>query len=133
MRKLILATFLVSFVALFANAKNTDPGNGTNKKTDINGAVFNNDTKKPLRDVNVTAYLTTKKEKVVITDGNGNYSFDDLKPGTYKFVFEKDGFQKVVKDKILIRTDEAFQMNIEMIIKDEYEFFPGTFHFGDLN
>ena len=35
-----------------------------------------------------------KKEKVVITDGTGAYSFDDLKPGVYKFVFEKEGYKK---------------------------------------
>ncbi|MBD0332834.1 MAG: carboxypeptidase regulatory-like domain-containing protein [Chitinophagaceae bacterium] len=129
MRKLIFVGCFIVCTSLFANAKDQNPGIGDTKKTDINGGVYNADTKKPIRDVNVTAYLTSTKEKVILTDTNGNYVFDDLKPGTYKFVFEKNGFQKVVKERVTIRTDEAFQMNIEMIEDPDFEFLPGTLRF----
>jgi hypothetical protein len=80
---LLISTFILG--SLFAKANNNDPGTG--KKEDIMGSVLNAEGKKPLKDVCVTAYLTSKKEKVVITDGSGAYAFDDLKPGIYKFVF----------------------------------------------
>ena len=69
--------------------------------------------------------LPVKKEKTVLTDNNGNYSFNDLKPGTYKLVFEKDGFKRVTKDKVIIRSDEGCQLNIEMDENDAFQILPG--------
>ena len=54
----------------------------------------------------------------------GGFSFDELRPGIYKFVFEKSGFRKVTKEKVVIKTDEAFQMNIEMIENSDYDIMP---------
>ena len=85
---LLLISFFV-LGSLIAKA-NTDPG----KKDDIMGSVIGAEGKKPLKDVCITAYLLSKKEKVVITDGTGAYSFDDLKPGVYKFVLKKTGIKK---------------------------------------
>jgi hypothetical protein len=85
---------------------------------------------KPLNNVSVTAYFASnKKEKVVVSDGNGNYAFNDLKPGTYKFVFEKDGYKKVTKEKIIIKTDDGFLLNIEMMEEKDFDFVPGAFNF----
>ena len=82
---LLLISFFV-LGSLIAKA-NTDPGkNNDGKKDDIMGSVTGAQGKKPLKDVCITAYLCSKKEKVVISDGTGAYSFDDLKPGVYKFV-----------------------------------------------
>src|SRR5215831_19722108 len=100
---LLISAFV--FGSLMAKANDNDPGIG--KKEDIMGSVVNAEGKKPLKDVSVTAYLSSKKEKVVITDGSGAYSFDDLKPGVYKFVFEKEGFKKVVKERVCVKVDEA--------------------------
>jgi hypothetical protein len=106
---LLLISFFV-LGSLIAKA-NTDPG----KKDDIMGSVTGAEGKKPLKDVCITAYLCSKKEKVVITDGTGAYSFDDLKPGVYKFVFEKEGYKKVIKEKVTVKVDEGFQLDIEML------------------
>ena len=84
-----------------------------------------------MKDVTVTAYLVSKKEKMVMTDDEGGFAFDELKPGTYKFVFEKAGFKKVTKEKVVVKTDEAFQLNIEMIESDTYDLMPSPFHFSD--
>jgi hypothetical protein len=54
-----------------------------------------------------------------------------LKPGVYKFVFEKAGFKKVTKDKVVVRTDEAFQLNIEMIQDNGFDLMPSPLHFTD--
>ncbi|MBS1653621.1 MAG: carboxypeptidase regulatory-like domain-containing protein [Bacteroidetes bacterium] len=115
-----------------ANAgKCGDPTNckKINKRNDINGIVLQGVSKKPIKEVSVTAYSTVKKEKVVVTDMDGSYYFDDLKPGVYKFVFEKEGYYKVVKEKVSVRTDEAFQLNIEMIEASDNEIMPSPFHF----
>ena len=125
----MLALSLVGFVVAKAN-NGDDPGRGCGKKDEMNGVVVNADSKKPLKDVSVTAVLISKKEKIVLTDDEGVFSFDELKPGTYKFVFEKAGFKKIVKEKVVIKTDEAFQLNIEMIQSNDYEIMPSPFNIG---
>src|SRR5215204_5889553 len=106
--KLLLLTIAFSATAIIARANNDTEGN---KKNDIAGGVI--------------AYSSSKKEKTVQTDGNGNYSFSDLKPGTYKLVFEKDGYKKVTKDKVVIRSDEGCQLNVEMDENDNFQILPG--------
>jgi len=120
---LLLISFFV-LGSLIAKA-NTDPG----KKDDIMGSVIGADGKKPLKDVCITAYLCSKKEKVVITDGTGAYSFDDLKPGVYKFVFEKEGYKKVIREKVTVKVDEGFQLDIEMLQDNATDVMPSTSHF----
>jgi Carboxypeptidase regulatory-like domain len=126
-QKLFLLTLsLLGFV--FAKANNNDPDPGNGKKDELNGIVVHSDTKKPLKDVTVTAYLVSKKEKIEITDEDGGFAFDELKPGVYKFVFEKAGYRKITKEKVVIKTDEAFQLNIEMIESNDYEIMPSPLH-----
>lgn len=115
----------------FAVAKAGDNGPGDGKKDDFNGIVIHSESKKAMKDVSVTAYLVSKKEKVVLTDEDGGFSFDELKPGTYKFIFEKAGFKKITKEKVVIKADDGFQMNIEMIEKDDFDIMPSPFHFSD--
>ncbi|HUM96627.1 MAG TPA: carboxypeptidase-like regulatory domain-containing protein [Chitinophagaceae bacterium] len=128
-QKLSLLLF-ASFGLLSARANIGDPGNGTSKKDELNGVVVHAETKKPLKDVSITAILVSKKEKTTATDDDGNFNFDQLKPGTYKFIFEKSGYRKVTKEKIIIKTDEAFQMNIEMMEAEEYDIMPSPFSMG---
>jgi hypothetical protein len=122
--KFLLLISLFVLGSLIAKA-NTDPG----KKDDIMGSVIGAEGKKPLKDVCITAYLCSKKEKVVITDGTGAYSFDDLKPGVYKFVFEKEGYKKVIKEKVTVKVDEGFQLDIEMLQDNSTDVMPSTSHF----
>jgi len=119
---LLCSLIMASFIA-----RAGDPRNG--RKEDIMGSVVNAQGKKPLKDVSVTAYLSSKKEKVVITNGCGAYAFEDLKPGVYKFVFEKDGYKKVVKENVSIKVDEGFQMDIEMLQDQAADVMPSPAHF----
>ena len=129
MKPKIIFLLLAFFGFAKANATQDDPGiNG--KKDELNGVVIHADTKKPLKDVTVTAYLVTKKEKVQVTEEDGSFAFDELKPGTYKFVFEKAGYKKITKEKVVIKTDEAFQLNIEMLENSEFEIMPSPFYFS---
>jgi uncharacterized membrane protein len=128
---LLIAVSLLGFAVANASADPDPSINGKGKKTDLAGFVLHGDNKKPLKDVNVTAYLVSKKEKTVTTDEVGNYSFDELKPGTYKFVFEKAGFKKVTREKVVVKTDEGFQLNIEMIENKDFELVPSPLHFAE--
>jgi len=129
-KMILLGVGLLGFVVAKANGDDPDPGTGKGKKDELNGFVTHFDSKKPLKDVTVTAYLVSKKEKMVMTDEEGGFAFDELKPGTYKFVFEKAGFKKVTKEKVVVKTDEAFQLNIEMN-ETSYDLMPSPFHFSD--
>ncbi len=131
-KMLVLAISLLGFVAAKAGSGDPEPGRGNGKKDDLNGIVIHAETKKPLKDVSVTAVLVSKKEKTVITDDEGSFAFDELKPGTYKFIFEKAGFRKITKEKVVIKTDEAFQLNIEMIENSDYEIMPSPFNIGGI-
>jgi hypothetical protein len=127
--KLFFLTMVFTATAFIARANTTDPsecsGSDT-KKADIAGGVIHGNTKKPLSNVSVTAYSTVKKEKVVYTDANGYYSFSELRAGTYKLVFEKEGYKKVTRDKVTIRPDEGYQLNVEMQDEDELQILPGS-------
>ena len=105
------------------------PGPGNGSKDELNGIVVHAENKKPLKDVSVTAYTgNSKQEKIVISNEEGGFSFDELKPGVYKFVFEKTGFKKVTREKVVIKTDETFQIQIEMIEMGDYEILPSPFN-----
>lgn len=124
--KLLLFTTLLTAGAITARANNTTPGSGEeNKKSDIAGGVIQAESKKPLTNVSVTAYSSNKREKVVLTDGSGNYSFNELKPGTYKLVFEKTGYKKVTKERVTIKSDEGCQLNVEMDEEEVFHIMPG--------
>ena len=131
--RLLLLLFFIGIGVFAARASDgPEPVSEKSKTNEIGGNVYHSEKKKPLGNVSITAYLiSSRKEKVVVSDGNGNYAFEDLKPGVYKFVFEKDGFRKVTKEKVTIRTNEDFQMNIEMIETEDFNFMPGTFNFSD--
>ena len=123
---ILLSVSLLGFMC--AKAHNGDPGNG--KKDELNGVVIHSETKKPLKDVSVTAVLVAKKEKIVMTEEDGSFAFDELKPGVYKFIFEKAGYKKITKEKVVIKTDEAFQLNIEMIESNDFDIVPSPFSFA---
>jgi hypothetical protein len=125
--KLFFLTMLFAVAAFIARANSTDPTAEENKKADLAGGVLHTDTKKPLSNVSVTAYSSAKKEKVVYTDANGYYSFNELKGGTYRLVFEKDGYKKVTREKVTIRPDEGCQLNVEMHEEKEFQILPGSF------
>jgi Carboxypeptidase regulatory-like domain len=124
-RILLIPIFIFASCVANASDKNPEPG----KKEDIIGFVLNGDTKKPLKDVSITAYLSSKKEKVVVTDESGEFSFDNLKGGVYKFVFEKHGYKKVVKENVTVKVDEGFQLKIEMLQDAEPDLLPAPSHF----
>lgn len=127
-----ILTLLFAGAGFLAQAT-TNPGE---KKTpvepeDVYGSVVHAGKDKPLKDVIITAFLLSKKEKIAVSNVNGEYGLDNLTPGTYKLVFEKDGYRKVVKDKVIIKPNSGIELNVEMEYKG-YELSPSPFHFIEL-
>ncbi len=108
------AFFLIALMFVFSAvmADTRDPGKRVEEEG-VSGMVMDGDSK-PIRDVNITAILHSKKEKMALTDMNGGYRFVMLKPGTYKLVFEKEGYEKVIKEKVQIKEKASLQINVEM-------------------
>jgi len=126
-----MAISLLGFAVAKANVEPEPSCSENGKKNDLGGIILESENKKPLKAVIVTAYLVSKKEKAVQTDEMGTYGFEELKPGTYKFVFEKSGYKRVTKEKVVVRTHEAFQLNIEMIESKEFDIVPSPLIFAD--
>ncbi len=125
---LLLLTGVLGTLFCSANIGDPEPGEVV-KRNEVYGNIIQTQTKGILKDVNVTAYIDSKKSKVLQSDNEGNYAIEVFKPGVYKIVFEKQGYKKVVKENIFIRTDESYLLNIEMLEMDELDLFPSLFHF----
>jgi hypothetical protein len=93
------------------------------------GKVFSDETSKPLKDVTITAVLLNKKEKYTISDADGEFGLSELKPGVYKIIFEKDGYRKIVKDKVTVKANSQIEMNIEMEQNMYFDLAPSPLHF----
>ncbi|HEX5667227.1 MAG TPA: carboxypeptidase-like regulatory domain-containing protein [Chitinophagaceae bacterium] len=93
------------------------------------GKIFSDETSRPLKDVTITAVLLNKKEKYTISDVDGGYGLSELKPGVYKIIFEKDGYRKVVKDKVTIKANTQIELNIEMEQSLYFDLAPSPLHF----
>ncbi len=113
---------LVIFIAASARANQT-PGAGSS--ADLFGGTVDADSKTPLVNVSVTIISDeTKERKQLVTDNNGSFYFNDIKPGTYKVVFQKSGFRKVVREKVSLKENDSFQLNIEMDEVGAFQLFP---------
>ena len=130
-QKILLLIAICTLGCLQSKASGTDPVEPGKSINEVAGNIFDGESKKPLKEVTVTAYSANKKEKFVITDESGRFEFDELKTGIYKLVFEKEGYKKVIREKISVKTDETFQMRIEMIEAEGFDLMPSPFHFFD--
>lgn len=107
-------------------------GKNKNDDPDMTGNVTQTVNGKPLKDVYITAYIASRKEKVTISDANGNFNMINLRPGVYKFVFQKDGFKRVVREKIVLKTKEDYQLNIEMAEEEAiFDLVPSPLRFAE--
>jgi hypothetical protein len=56
--------------------------------------------------------------RTVVSDSNGNYKFLELPPGTYEVRFEKQGFQSLVQQNIVINTGVEITANGKLALGD---------------
>ena len=109
---ILAAGLLLSRAVGYANNGAKDR---SNPDPDLAGVVVTAETGRPIRDVNITAYnVSAKKERTVVTNEKGGFVIPDLKPGVYKLVFQKDGFEKVIREKMVLRANEDLQVSIQM-------------------
>jgi len=131
-QRILLLIAICTLGCLQSKASDINPITpGPGKINEVAGNIIDGDSKKPLQQVTITAYSANKKEKFVLTDELGHFEFDELKTGIYKLVFEKEGYRKVVREKVSIKTDETFQMRIEMMEADGFDLMPSPFQFFD--
>jgi hypothetical protein len=119
----LLITCLLLIGATQVNAESNRPSES------VFGKIFSEDSNKPLKDVTITAVLLNKKEKFTLSDTEGEYGISEMKPGVYKIIFEKDGYRKVVKDRVTIKANTQIEMNIEMEQNSFFNLAPSPMHF----
>ncbi len=49
-----------------------------------------------------------------VTDGAGRYTVANLRPGTYSVTFLLQGFNKLIRDGVVLTGDSALQINVQM-------------------
>jgi hypothetical protein len=83
-------------------------------KLSLKGTVTNKETKEPLLDVIVT--IPELKEKAETTE-HGNYQFKNLKRGSYKIEFQREGYKTItLTTEILDNRTTELNVEIEKII-----------------
>ncbi len=123
----IVFMLLLSSFYCFANSG----GKGKKEDPDMNGFVLEAETGKPMRDVNITAYNNSKRERVATSSANGSFALVDLKPGIYKFVFEKEGFEKVIREKLILKPGEGYQLTVQMSADENiFDLMPSPLRFS---
>lgn len=129
--KILLLTLVGITGCLQSTATDAETLDFPKEINELSGSIVDLDSKKPLKDVSVTAYLSSKKEKQIVSDEFGRFGFDEMKSGVYKIVFEKEGYRKVIKEKVNIKADETFQFKIEMSESGDFNLMPSHFTFFD--
>jgi hypothetical protein len=95
----------------------------------VSGSVRHAGKDKPLKDVQITVFEESNlKSRTVLTDEEGVFGLSSLRPGTYKIVFQKDGYRKVVREKVTVKPEAGIRLDIEME-EIPYELGPSPFHF----
>jgi 5-hydroxyisourate hydrolase-like protein (transthyretin family) len=132
MKRKFILFFLIGLAGCIqSNASDEMIGGPGIRINELSGSIVDAESGKPLKEVTVTAFIDSKKEKLVITDENGRFDIDELKSGNYKLVFEKAGYKKLTREKVPIKEDETSRLRIEMDEQNGFEMIPSPFYFMD--
>ena len=77
---------------------------------DTSGAVL------PGVNVEASSPVLIEKSRSAITDGDGRYIIQDLRPGTYRVAFTLPGFKTVVRDGLELLGTSVVTVNADMAI-----------------
>jgi iron complex outermembrane recepter protein len=111
--------FIAFFVFFIANIQNTFAQNAAKApiKGTVKGTVKDNE-KKPLPFANVALHKAADSVlvKVVVTEDNGTYEFENLAANSYYVAISYIGFKKYKSEKIELATNQNFQVpDIELV------------------
>ncbi|MDQ3667421.1 MAG: TonB-dependent receptor [Acidobacteriota bacterium] len=101
---LLLAMFLITSIAVFGQSVTSGL---TGNVSDSQGAVI------PGAEVLLTE-PATGSAKTVVTDSDGNYSFQEIKPGTYQIKISKQGFSSYIADNVLVENLQIRRVDAEL-------------------
>src|SRR5690349_17237514 len=105
-RRVCLAVLILCLLTLPSVAQVTT-GTINGRVTDASGAVI----------PGVTVTLTSpviQGERTALSDEAGNYRFLLLPPGTYRVSYELPGFQKLVRDGIIVEVTKTATLNVAL-------------------
>ena len=105
-RAVVVPLMIVALGAASVSAQTT---------ADIRGKVADEtDAALPGVAVTATSPALLVPQLVSVTDTEGNYAFPALPIGTYRLVFEFSGFQRLVRDEIVLRVGFTATINIAL-------------------
>ena len=127
MRSIVSALFLIIFLSLNLKAQvNCGPC------TPLAEVAITNAGLSRISELALVKNFETFNEEVVNRAGFRNIKLDydidysKCNPTTLETAIRK----KITKEKVIIKTDEAFQLNIEMIESSDFEIMPSPFSFA---
>ena len=103
-RGILLGVIGLLFLPALASAQSAIVG----LVTDDSGAVL------PGVTVDASSPALIEGTKTGVTDGQGRYRIVELRPGTYKLTFALTGFDKVVRDGILLPSEFTATVNVTL-------------------
>ena len=74
----------------------------------------------------VAAVLGTLNSLEFYTDASGNYALTDLEPGSHTITFEKEGYETVVGDIILVEGNNELNVQLTQIALEAKFYMPAT-------
>ena len=109
--KRALARSVVSFLCLaFLPAAAYAQASFSGIVKDTSGAVL------PGVNVEASSPVLIEKSRSAVTDGEGRYIIQDLRPGTYRVAFTLPGFKTVVRDGVELLGTSVVTVNADMAI-----------------
>ncbi len=104
-KPLLVITALLFITATFAQKT----------ATSIRGSVSAGSRKVPLNEAVITLTSTNiQGSRIVLSDSAGNYTINNVLPGTYKLTCEMEGYKTIGKSNVVVTDGQTTGINIEM-------------------
>lgn len=122
----IFNPILVAFIlfSLYVNAQNGNFGRGdgqTQAFAKITGKVLDNTTKEVVEFATVSLFRMPKDTLIggIVTDANGVFELENLRPGKYKLSIAFMGFKTLLIDTLILRKQEERDLGVILLSSNE--------------